>query len=152
MRATPHDSARFAAWCAGQPASPWWTPACASWLPPATSSENRLRQITEAGYLIHDLQCDWRAGAAWFERQLLRLQRLQQRANWLYVAGRGTDPRGGRRFDPVQQAQACNPQGAYQDLWSRPVTTACHTLRLVLGDQLDPATRLPKRTRRWSMC
>ena len=87
---------------------------------PATGYlSNRLRQIT-ASYLIHDLQCDWRAGAAWFEHQLVDYDVYSNQGNWLYIAGRGTDPRGGRRFDPVQQARAYDPQGAYQDLWSRP--------------------------------
>ncbi|GGC65674.1 hypothetical protein GCM10011396_10870 [Undibacterium terreum] len=31
---------------------------------------NRLRQVV-ASYLVHELQCDWRAGAAWFESQLI---------------------------------------------------------------------------------
>ena len=31
---------------------------------------NRLRQVV-ASYLIYDLNADWRAGAAWFESQLL---------------------------------------------------------------------------------
>ena len=87
---------------------------------PATGYlSNRLRQIT-ASYLIHDLQCGWRAGAAWFEHHLLDYDVYSNQGNWLYIAGRGTDPRGGRRFDPVQQARAYDPQGAYQDLWSRP--------------------------------
>jgi deoxyribodipyrimidine photo-lyase len=38
--------------------------------------------------------------------------------NWLYIAGRGTDPRGGRRFDPVHQASVYDPDGAYQRTWS----------------------------------
>ena len=31
---------------------------------------NRLRQVV-ASFLIYDLELDWRAGAAWFEAQLL---------------------------------------------------------------------------------
>ena len=58
--------------------------------------------------------------AAWFEHQPLDYDVYSNQGNWLYIAGRGTDPRGGRRFDPVQQARAYDPQGAYQDLWSRP--------------------------------
>ena len=33
--------------------------------------------------------------------------------NWRYIAGRGTDPRGGC-FDPERQARMHDPQGAYQ--------------------------------------
>ena len=118
VRTTPHDSARFAAWCAGQTGQPL-VDAGMRELAATGYLSNRLRQIT-ASYLIHDLQCDWRAGAAWFEHQLLDYDVYSNQGNWLYIAGRGTDPRGGRRFDPVQQARAYDPQGAYQDLWSRP--------------------------------
>ena len=39
--------------------------------------------------------------------------------NWLYIAGRGTDPRGGRRFNTSKQAQDYDRDGAYRRLWSR---------------------------------
>lgn len=38
--------------------------------------------------------------------------------NWLYLAGRGTDPRGGRQFDPHKQARQYDSHGACQSLWS----------------------------------
>ncbi len=44
----------------------------------------------------------------------------RNQGNWLYIAGRGTDPRGGRRFDPIQQAATYDPGGTYQRLWSSP--------------------------------
>ncbi len=77
---------------------------------------NRMRQNV-ASYLIHDLGGDWRAGAAWFEAQLLDYDVYSNQGNWLYLAGRGTDPRGTRRFDPVKQARDYDPQGHYQALW-----------------------------------
>ena len=117
-RATPHDAGRFAAWCAGQTGQPL-VDAGMRELAATGYLSNRLRQVT-ASYLIHDLQCDWRAGAAWFENHLLDYDVYSNQGNWLYIAGRGTDPRGGRRFDPVQQAQTYDPHGAYQDLWSHP--------------------------------
>lgn len=79
---------------------------------------NRLRQIV-ASYLIHDLACDWRAGAAWFESQLIDYDPCSNQGNWLYIAGRGTDPRGGRRFNPHKQAQDYDPDGHYRTLWSQ---------------------------------
>ena len=79
---------------------------------------NRLRQIV-ASYLIHDLACDWRAGAAWFEAQLIDFDVYSNQGNWLYLAGRGTDPRGGRRFNPKKQAQDHDPNGHYRALWSK---------------------------------
>jgi deoxyribodipyrimidine photo-lyase len=77
---------------------------------------NRLRQIV-ASYLIHDLQCDWRAGAAWFESALIDYDCSINHGNWLYIAGLGTDPRGGRRFNTEKQAAEYDADGAYRALW-----------------------------------
>ena len=78
---------------------------------------NRMRQIV-ASYLIYDLQCDWRAGAAWFESQLIDFDVYSNQGNWLYIAGLGTDPRGGRRFNPEKQAKTHDPEARYQTLFS----------------------------------
>ena len=77
---------------------------------------NRLRQVV-ASYLIYDLHSDWRAGAAWFESQLLDYDVYSNQGNWLYIAGRGTDPRGGRRFNPQKQTQDHDANGSYRALW-----------------------------------
>ncbi len=77
---------------------------------------NRLRQVV-ASFLIYDLRGDWRAGAAWFESQLVDDDVYSNQANWLYIAGRGTDPRGGRRFDPIKQTQDHDADGSYRRLW-----------------------------------
>ncbi|MGD9889418.1 MAG: DASH family cryptochrome [Halothiobacillaceae bacterium] len=77
---------------------------------------NRMRQVV-ASYLIHDLACDWRAGAAWFEAQLIDYDVYSNQGNWLYLAGRGTDPRGGRRFNPDKQANDYDADGRYRRLW-----------------------------------
>ncbi len=77
---------------------------------------NRMRQIV-ASYWIYDLQGDWRLGAAWFESQLIDYDVYSNQGNWLYLAGRGTDPRGGRRFNIAKQAQDHDPDGEYQRLW-----------------------------------
>ena len=114
-QATPHDDQRFTAWCAGQTGQPLVDAAMRE-LSATGYLSNRLRQVA-ASYLIHDLGCDWRAGAAWFEAQLLDYDVYSNQGNWLYIAGRGTDPRGGSRFDPVKQAATYDPDGAYQRLW-----------------------------------
>jgi deoxyribodipyrimidine photo-lyase len=77
---------------------------------------NRLRQVV-ASYLIYDLNCDWRAGAAWFESQLIDYDVYSNQGNWLYIAGRGTDPRGGRRFNPKKQADYHDSDKSYRSLW-----------------------------------
>ena len=77
---------------------------------------NRLRQNL-ASYLIHDLGCDWRAGAAWFEAQLIDYDVYSNQGNWLYLSGRGTDPRGSRRFNPEKQAKDYDEEGHYRQMW-----------------------------------
>ncbi len=77
---------------------------------------NRLRQVV-ASYLIHELDCDWRAGAAWFESRLVDFDVYSNQGNWLYLAGRGADPRQGRRFNPDKQATTYDPDGRYRALW-----------------------------------
>lgn len=77
---------------------------------------NRLRQVV-ASFLIYELGCDWRAGAAWFESQLLDYDVYSNHGNWLYIAGFGTDPRGGRRFNMAKQTADHDPDGTYRALW-----------------------------------
>ncbi len=77
---------------------------------------NRMRQIV-ASYWIYELEGDWRAGAAWFESQLIDYDVYSNQGNWLYIAGRGTDPRGGRPFNIAKQAREYDPAGLYQQLW-----------------------------------
>jgi deoxyribodipyrimidine photo-lyase len=77
---------------------------------------NRMRQIV-ASYWIFDLQGDWQLGAAWFESQLIDYDVYSNQGNWLYIAGRGTDPRGGRPFNVAKQTQDHDPRGEYQRLW-----------------------------------
>ena len=80
---------------------------------------NRMRQIV-ASYWIYDMKGDWRAGAAWFESQLIDYDVYSNQGNWLYIAGRGTDPRGGRPFNVTKQAQDHDPQEIYRKLWLSP--------------------------------
>ena len=80
---------------------------------------NRMRQIV-ASYWIYDMKGDWRAGAAWFESQLIDYDVYSNQGNWLYIAGRGTDPRGGRPFNVAKQTQDHDSQGVYRKLWLSP--------------------------------
>ena len=79
---------------------------------------NRMRQIV-ASYLIHDLQGDWLAGAAWFEHCLIDFDVHSNQGNWAYIAGVGTDPRGGRRFNTDKQARDYDADGAYRAVWGQ---------------------------------
>jgi len=77
---------------------------------------NPLRQIV-ASHLIHDLGVDWRVGAAWFENQLIDFDVHSNQGNWAYIAGVGTDPRGGRRFNLDKQTREHDPDGVYRRGW-----------------------------------
>ena len=111
----PHSAPGFERWCQGRTGEPLVDAAMRE-LAATGSLSNRLRQVA-ASYLIHDLHGDWRAGAAWFESQLVDYDVYSNQGNWLYIAGRGTDPRGGRRFNPIKQAQDHDADGSYRRLW-----------------------------------
>ncbi len=146
---------RFAAWCAGQTGQPLVDAAMRE-LAATGYLSNRLRQVV-ASYLIHDLACDWRAGAAWFEAQLLDYDVYSNQGNWLYIAGRGTDPRGGRRLIPSNKPPPTTPTAP---------TNACGARRMsnspcprphpapAAGRPAQPAAPLVPAggCRRWCMC
>lgn len=111
----PHDAQAFARWIAGDTGHAL-VDAGMRELAATGYMGNRMRQIV-ASYLIHDLGCDWRAGAAWFESALIDYDCSLNQGNWLYIAGLGTDPRGGRRFNPDKQAAEHDPDGAYSRAW-----------------------------------
>lgn len=115
LRPPRHKASAFARWCEGATGEPL-VDAGMRELAATGYLSNRLRQIV-ASYLIHDLQGDWRAGAAWFEAQLIDYDVCSNQGNWLYIAGRGTDPRGGRRFNPQKQAADYDSDGAFRRLW-----------------------------------
>ena len=77
---------------------------------------NRMRQIV-ASYWIYDMRGDWQAGSAWFEYQLIDYDVYSNQGNWLYIAGKGTDPRGGRPFNVTKQTQDHDPDGVYRQMW-----------------------------------
>jgi deoxyribodipyrimidine photo-lyase len=110
-----HFPKDFQRWCQGQTGEPI-VDAGMRELAATGFTSNRMRQIV-ASFLVHDLSCDWRAGAAWFESQLVDFDVCSNQGNWLYVSGRGTDPRVGRRFNPTKQTQDHDPQGRFQKAW-----------------------------------
>ena len=112
-----HDARRFDAWRNARTGEPLIDAGMAE-LKATGYLSNRLRQIV-ASYLVHDLECDWRAGAAWFEAQLIDYDVYSNQGNWLYVAGRGTDPRSDRRFNLQKQARDHDPDGSYRRLWAQ---------------------------------
>ena len=77
---------------------------------------NRGRQNV-ASYLHHDLQSDWRYGAAYFEEQLIDYNVCSNWGNWAYLAGVGNDPRGNRKFDTEKQAKEYDGNEVYRNYW-----------------------------------
>lgn len=77
---------------------------------------NRGRQNV-ASYFIHELNQDWRYGAAYFEQQLIDYDPCSNWGNWAYLAGVGHDPRAGRKFDTEKQASTYDKKALYRKLW-----------------------------------
>lgn len=114
--AEPDGEQRFNQWLSGQTGQPLIDAGMRE-LRKTGYLSNRMRQIV-ASYLVHDLRCDWRAGAAWFEHCLIDFDVCSNQGNWSYIAGVGTDPRGGRRFNPIKQTEQYDPHGLYRQTWS----------------------------------
>ncbi|WP_157981354.1 DASH family cryptochrome [Aliidiomarina sanyensis] len=77
---------------------------------------NRGRQNV-ASALIHEIQADWRLGAAWFEAHLLDYDPASNYGNWRYIAGLSANPRGGSWFNLKKQAEHYDPQSAFRRHW-----------------------------------
>ena len=125
-----HDPLAFQQWCRGETGNAW-IDAGMNELATSGYLSNRMRQNV-ASFLIHDLACDWRAGAAWFESNLIDYDVYNNQGNWLYLSGRGTDPRPNRRFNPQLQASHYDPDGNYRRLWAR---DGCHGKLYCMNEQ-----------------
>jgi len=112
---TSFYSQRFAAWCQGKTPYPIVN-ACMHQLNQTGYMSNRGRQLV-ASCLIHELQLDWRYGAAYFEQQLIDYDVASNWGNWQYLAGVGADPRGSRRFNLDKQTQTYDPNGEFIKRW-----------------------------------
>ncbi|MBX7052307.1 MAG: DASH family cryptochrome [Flavobacteriales bacterium] len=77
---------------------------------------NRGRQNV-ASFFCHDMKCDWRIGAAYFEEMLIDYDVCSNWGNWAYIAGVGNDPRRDRYFDQKKQAMQYDKDSAYRKLW-----------------------------------
>ena len=77
---------------------------------------NRGRQNV-ASFLVHDIKLDWRAGAEYFEQQLIDYDVCSNWGNWNYVAGVGNDPRENRWFNVVFQSNRYDAKAEYIKTW-----------------------------------
>lgn len=113
---TSFYSARWQQWCSGTTPYPIVN-ACMNQLNATGYMSNRGRQLV-ASCFVHELQLDWRYGAAFFEQQLLDYDVGSNWGNWQYLAGVGADPRGHRRFDLEKQTQHYDPDGTFIARWN----------------------------------
>jgi deoxyribodipyrimidine photo-lyase len=109
------DPRQFARWCAGQTNYPLVN-ALMHQLVATGWMSNRGRQLA-ASCLVNELNLDWRYGAAFFEKHLLDHDVACNYGNWQYIAGVGTDPRGGRHFSLARQAARYDPEGEFVQRW-----------------------------------
>ena len=77
---------------------------------------NRGRQIV-ASFLIYEMKMNWQLGAEYFESLLVDYDPCSNYGNWQYIAGVGVDPKQGRRFNLVFQAQKHDPEAQYIKHW-----------------------------------
>lgn len=107
---------RLEAWMAGETGAPF-VDAPMRELAATGFMSNRGRQ-NAASFFIHDLEYpDWRAGAEYFESQLIDHDVAANWGNWAYIAGVGSDSRGGRHFNVVKQSMEYDPMGWYIKRW-----------------------------------
>ncbi len=78
---------------------------------------NRVRMIV-ALFLVKELLCDWRRGAAWFWDTLVNADLANNTLGWQWAAGCGADAAPySRIFDPVLQGHKFDPDGDYVRRW-----------------------------------
>ena len=112
---TTFEPRHFARWCAGDTDYPLVNALMRQLLATGWMS-NRGRQIA-ASCLIHELGLDWRYGAAFFEQQLIDYDVGSNYGNWQYIAGVGSDPRGGRQFNLAKQTAQYDPDDTFTLKW-----------------------------------
>lgn len=114
LRYRQHERA-FQRWCEGNTDHPYIN-ANMKELVATGYMSNRGRQNV-ASYLWHNLNLDWRWGAAFFEQHLIDYDVCSNWCNWMYIAGVGNSPRD-NRFNPTTQQKRYDPDGAYVVLWT----------------------------------
>jgi len=78
---------------------------------------NFSRQMV-AGYLVRDLEVDWKKGAAYFEEKLIDYSPASNWGNWAFVAGLGHDPRDNKYFNITKTAAELETQSEFISTWA----------------------------------
>lgn len=113
---TPKHRERLQKWIDGETGAPF-VDASMRELRYTGFMSNRGRQNV-ASFLINDLEFpDWRAGAEYFESTLIDHDVASNWCNWAYIAGVGSDPRGGRKFNVVKQSYDYDADGWFIQGW-----------------------------------
>jgi deoxyribodipyrimidine photo-lyase len=115
LRRCTFEPRNYARWCQGDTDYPLVN-ALMRQLVATGWMSNRGRQIA-ASCLINELGIDWRYGAAFFEKHLIDYDVGSNYGNWQYIAGVGTDPRGGRHFNLEKQTLEHDPDGEFTTKW-----------------------------------
>ncbi|MGW5228285.1 cryptochrome/photolyase family protein [Nocardia niigatensis] len=74
-------------------------------------------RLIAASFLVKTLRVDWRVGARHFEHWLVDGDVANNRLNWQWMAGTGTDTRSSRVLNPLRQAERFDPDGDYARRW-----------------------------------
>lgn len=106
---------RYQKWCQGNTPYPIVN-ACMKQLNSSGYLSNRGRQLV-ASCFVHELNLDWRYGAAYLEQQLIDYDVASNWGNWQYLAGVGADPRGHRQFDLAKQTKIYDPDNLFIHKW-----------------------------------
>jgi deoxyribodipyrimidine photo-lyase len=77
---------------------------------------NFSRQMV-AGYLVRDMEVDWKKGAAYFEEMLIDYSPASNWGNWAFVAGLGHDPRDNKYFNLTKQASELDANSEFISTW-----------------------------------
>jgi deoxyribodipyrimidine photo-lyase len=111
---TKHDEL-FKAWKRGETGVPF-IDASVHELNATGYISNFSRQMV-AGYLVRDLEVDWKKGAAYFEEKLIDYSPASNWGNWAFVAGLGNDPRDNRYFNLTKQATELETTSDFINTW-----------------------------------
>lgn len=109
------DQSVFDNWCQGTTQFPLVN-ACMRHLNSTGFLSAAGRQIA-ASCFIHELDLDWRYGAAYFEQQLVDHDVALNWGNWQYMAGVGSDPKAAVHLDLQEQTRLHDPDGEFVRRW-----------------------------------
>jgi deoxyribodipyrimidine photo-lyase len=112
---TSFNQRAFVNWCVGMTKYPIVN-ACMRQLNETGYMSNRGRQLV-ASCFVHELNLDWRYGAAYFEQQLIDHDVASNWGNWQYLAGVGADPHAHRKFNLAKQTATFDPDAVFRNKW-----------------------------------